>query len=63
MSTSQQPFGGPGLGFDPAKPSIAPPKIITNTRVELPSSAYRLDNPNVSVHNAFHTNLDKSDYL
>jgi eukaryotic translation initiation factor 2C len=40
---AQNPFG-PGIGYDPAR--ITAPKkesVITNTRVELPSSAYQLD--------------------
>ena len=37
----QNPFG-PGLGFDPAKPAKKE-SVITNTRVELPASAYLLN--------------------
>ncbi|KAF8860682.1 eukaryotic translation initiation factor-like protein 2C 2 [Acephala macrosclerotiorum] len=37
----QNPYG-PGLGYDPAKP-IAKDKVITNTRMELPPDAYRLE--------------------
>ncbi|KUJ10731.1 uncharacterized protein LY89DRAFT_674854 [Mollisia scopiformis] len=37
----QNPFGQ-GLGYDPARP-IVKAKVITNTRVELPPDAYRLE--------------------
>ena len=40
------PFG-PSLGFDPAKP-VKKESVITNIRVELPASAYGLDNQQVS---------------
>lgn len=43
----QNPFG-PGMGFDPARPVARPDPVITNTRVELPSSAYALNGPSVS---------------
>jgi hypothetical protein len=36
------------LGYDPAKPQVAPAKVITNTRVELPASAYKLEGGVVS---------------
>jgi hypothetical protein len=41
---------GPGLGYDPAKPShkLAEKKVITNTRIELPPAAYKLEGGNVS---------------
>ena len=41
-SPRENPFG-PGLGYDPAKPTPAKPSLITNTRVELPAAAYALD--------------------
>lgn len=44
------PFGQ-GMGYDPARmgrPDEAP-KVITNTRVELPATAYRLDGQKVST--------------
>ncbi|KAE9369735.1 Piwi-domain-containing protein [Stipitochalara longipes BDJ] len=39
---------GPGLGYDPAKPAnkLAEKKVITNSRVELPASAYKLEGGN-----------------
>lgn len=44
----QNPFGT-GLGYDPAKPIGAREKNgITNTRVELPATAYTLDDATVS---------------
>lgn len=44
----QNPYG-PGLGYDPAKPSTSTAqRVITNTRMELPAAAYRLEKPNVS---------------
>jgi len=46
-SRGPNPFG-PGLGYDPAKPKIAEKKVITNSRVELPASAYKLEGGNVS---------------
>jgi hypothetical protein len=42
------PFG-PGIGFDPAKPA-AKERIITNTRVELPAAAYKLEGPSVCYY-------------
>jgi hypothetical protein len=39
----QNPYG-PGLGYDPAKPTPAKQSVITNTRMELPAAAYGLDN-------------------
>ncbi|RDW67855.1 hypothetical protein BP6252_09251 [Coleophoma cylindrospora] len=36
------PFA-PGLGFDPAKAAPKKESVITNTRVELPQAAYKLD--------------------
>ena len=42
-SPRKNPFGA-GLGYDPAKPAQ---KVITNTRIDLPASAYMLEN-NVS---------------
>jgi len=47
------PFG-PGMGFDPAKPATKD-KVITNTRVELPASAYRLEGPSVCCYFAIRT--------
>jgi hypothetical protein len=41
------PFG-PGLGYDPAKPKPVAEKVISNTRIELPASAYKLEGPSVS---------------
>jgi len=38
----------PGLGYDPAKPKPVAEKVISNTRIELPASAYRLEGPSVS---------------
>jgi hypothetical protein len=43
----QNPFGT-GMAFDPARPAVRPESVITNTRVELPSSAYALNGPSVS---------------
>ena len=43
----QNPYG-PGLGYDPAKPKPVAQKVITNTRIELPASAYKLEGGNVS---------------
>jgi len=42
------PFGQ-GMGYDPARMGRADeaPKVITNTRVELPATAYRLDGQKV----------------
>ena len=37
----QNPFI-PGMGFDPARP-VVKERVITNTRVELPPDAYRLE--------------------
>lgn len=40
---------GPGLGYDPAKPNKpVQQKVITNTRIELPASAYKLKGGDVS---------------
>jgi hypothetical protein len=47
------PFG-PGIGYDPAKPATKE-KVITNTRVELPASAYKLEGPSVCYYFATHT--------
>jgi len=41
------PFA-PGPGYDPARPVVVDKRVITNTRVELPASAYRLEGPSVS---------------
>jgi len=42
---------GPSLGYDPARMSRPDerPKVITNTRVELPAMAYRLNGQTVST--------------
>lgn len=40
------PFGR-GMGFDPAKPAPLKEKVISNSRVELPASAYTLEGPSV----------------
>ncbi|KAE8440739.1 hypothetical protein EG329_006634 [Mollisiaceae sp. DMI_Dod_QoI] len=37
----QNPYA-PGLGYDPAKP-VVKERVITNSRVELPPDAYRLE--------------------
>jgi hypothetical protein len=44
------PFGQ-GMGYDPARMGRADetPKVITNTRVELPATAYRLDGQKVRI--------------
>jgi len=49
QSGRQNPFGS-SIGFDPARDSrpVVKKGLITNTRVELPSAAYRLDS-NVST--------------
>ncbi len=49
-SRGPNPFGQ-GLGYDPAKPppTKQPFKVITNTRVELPPDAYRVEGPAVSL--------------
>ena len=44
---------GPGLGYDPAKPKPVAQKVITNTRVELPASAYKLEGGSVSYNPSF----------
>ncbi|KAH6721493.1 hypothetical protein BKA61DRAFT_568072 [Leptodontidium sp. MPI-SDFR-AT-0119] len=41
------PFGQ-GMGFDPARPAAPKEKVITNTRLELPAAAYKLEGPEVS---------------
>ncbi|CZS95194.1 uncharacterized protein RAG0_04942 [Rhynchosporium agropyri] len=41
------PFG-PGMGFDPARPAVPKEKVITNTRIELPPDAYKLNGSEVS---------------
>lgn len=47
------PFG-PGLGYDPARMAqSAKPKVITNTRIELPPDAYRLEGQTVSYFSFF----------
>jgi eukaryotic translation initiation factor 2C len=46
-SRGQNPYG-PGLGYDPAKSQVAPAKVITNTRIDLPASAYKLEGGVVS---------------
>jgi hypothetical protein len=51
-SRGPNPYG-PGLGYDPAKPQVAPAKVITNTRVELPAAAYKLEGGLVSWLTSF----------
>jgi hypothetical protein len=46
-SRGPNPYG-PGLGYDPAKPKPVEEKVITNTRIELPASAYKLEGGSVS---------------
>lgn len=48
----QNPFG-PGIGYDPARPAAVKEKHITNTRVELPPAAYKLEGAGVSQNILF----------
>lgn len=45
---ARQNLYAPGLGYDPAKSDPVKPKVVTNTRIELPASAYKLEGPGVS---------------
>ncbi|KAL2072104.1 hypothetical protein VTL71DRAFT_11447 [Oculimacula yallundae] len=44
------PFGS-GMGFDPARPVVPKEKVITNTRIELPPDAYKLNGPEYDFPN------------